>query len=559
MLTHLNINNFIIIDKMNIPFKKGLTIFTGETGAGKSIIIDALEIALGKSVNSTYLRSSTYRLEIEAIFELNVHHPALNWLKNVELDDENLCTLRRTVSSEGQSRCYINGSSVRLPLLKELAPLLMRIHSQHAQQELLKPSMQRNLLDAYAKNEELLQEVGKFYSNWQTLHQAYTKKIEEQEKNKQYQDLIYYQIEELQQAQLQEGEYEKLTQSHQTSTHAEKILKIGHEFYSILNEEEGGNTVHSVSKALTLCRELTRFDESLQAQWDMLNQTYILLKEVADDVEAFLEKINIDPHQQKALEERVEVFFNLARKHSIRPEELYAHTQILENKKISFEQNKEELLLLEKNIADVKNKYFKLALQLSEQRKKAAQKLEIEMTQSMQNLAMKGGYFVVKFEKIPEQELSKFGLEEVKFLVSTNVGQEAYPLAKIVSGGELSRLSLALEVLQIEPSYQKTFVFDEVDTGIGGVTASIVGELLKKLSQQQQVLCITHLPQVAAFADVQIEVIKTAHEDKSALHIKVLDEKTRTYELARMLSGKHTTEASLISAEKMLKLAKEEI
>jgi len=558
MLTLLTVRNFIIIDEVSLSFPAGFIALTGETGAGKSILLDALDVALGGTVNATHVRQGEKRLEIEASFMLNDHHPAYLWLKQHELDDGCLCVLRRTFVVDGQARAYVNGISIRLSLLKELATLLVSIHSQHAQQELLKSNTAREFLDRYAHHQTYLDTLAIHYQQLKKLKQDYDLKFEEQKKNKEHEVLLRYQIEELRAENISDGEYQDIDKEYQCYAHAEKILGIGSQLDDIFNGDQQASLQQSITYAGALLRDLTRFDDGLQVQMDMLQQAQILLQEVMQDVTGFLQKVEVNPARKLWLEQRLHMFFQTSRKHHVKPEELFDHLKKLEDNLANIEHDVHVLHVIEQSIAAVQRDYTAVATELHVSREKAAKKLSSAVTKAMQTLAMPGGSFVVDVKHADEDTCTLYGIDHIEFLVAMNPGQALQPIAKVASGGELSRLSLILEGLFIEKHVQKTLIFDEVDTGIGGAVASIVGERLKRLASQQQVLCITHLPQVAVFANCQIEVLKITGKDESKLHVTILDESNRIQELARMLGGKHVNAEFITSAEKMLRLAQEE-
>lgn len=556
MLTQLTVRNFIIIDAITLSFPAGLIVLTGETGAGKSIILDALEVALGGIVNATHVRQGETRLEIEASFLLDPNHPAYHWLKEHELDDGDLCTVRRTLAVEGQARSYVNGASVRLPLIKELAPLLVNVHSQHAQQELLKTTAAREFLDRYAHHQPHVQAIAQHYQQLKKLNQEYQVSVQEQQKNKEHEALLRYQVEELRAANIADGEYQTVEKNYQRCAYAEKFCALGSEIDGILNGEHN-SAQQAITHAIGLLRECIRFDDGFHVQMEMLSQAQILLQEVVNDVATFLQKLEIDPDQKVWLEQRTQMFFDLSRKHRVKPEELFQHLIKLEHDLSEIEKNEHALQGMEQAISVAQQTYTALAMELHLSREKSAKKLSTAVTDAMQTLAMPGGRFLVKVKQEAEGVITAHGIDRVEFLAMMNPGQTLQPIATVASGGELSRLSLVLEGLLIQVHSKRTLIFDEVDTGIGGAIASMVGERLKQLAAQQQVLCITHLPQVAAFADCQIEVQKITGKEKSELHVKILDESSRIQELARMLGGKHLNDNLIVSAEEMLRLAQQ--
>ncbi len=552
MLCALQIANFAIIEQLTLEFLPLMTAFTGETGAGKSIIIDALELALGTPATPYCLRPGSEALEINARFTLPDNAMALRWLIEHELDDGNDCNLRRTINSQGQSRCYINGQPVRAQLVKELSDKLIRVQSQNVHQELLKTNVQREILDSFADNSILLEQISQLVEQWQNLaKQKQTIEQLQQEQNTRS-ELLNYQLQELNSIQSTLQALSKLEEEYASLAHAEKILSIGQQIRAIVDVEQNGNILLQIKMLSQYLQQLAPYSNKINDIINLVTQAQVQLTESSSDINNYLYTIEIDPERKAALEQQLQQVYDIARKYKTTPEELASLLEKLQGEFDEIAAGSTQISELTKQMDALVATYHTASQQLTKARQKKALVLSQNMTKLMQELGMQGGQFSVSLTPHQNDTLNKFGCEQVGFLVTTNPGQPLQPLAKVVSGGELARLSLALASLNIQKQDNTTLIFDEVDTGIGGATASMVGKLLKRLSKTQQLFCVTHLPQVAAMADNQISVVKKVIKQQTYLDIHILNKESRVDEIARMLGGIQKSEQSRAHAKELL-------
>ena len=551
MLTHIHIENFTIIQSLDLEFSDGFSVLTGETGAGKSIIVDAVMLALGARADVNFIREGQERCDLVLSFSLNDAPLAKAWLKEHELDnDEAECLLRRSLTRDGRSRSSINGTPCPQQLIRELADLLISIHGQHQHQALLKPEMQLNQLDAYAKHEKLLNEVAHHHQLWQEINQR-LENLKNKAKNSEAQfSLLDYQLTELRELAPEAGEWDSLFQTHKQLHHRKKIiadLKISLELIS-----EGEISAQElIQKASHHVQEIIHIDPKINNVVGLLNSALINLQEAQNELEDYRQALDLSPEELERTEQRISRYHELARKHRIEPEQLHTTQNHLEKEMAELQNAENSIAELEEQINQHLLHYHAVATELSRSRNKIAKKLSSAITTSMQDLGMEGGGFKIEFESVTHK-LSAFGYERAQFMVSTNPGQSYQALQKIVSGGELSRISLALQVLSAEKDQTPSLIFDEVDVGIGGKTAAIVGKLLRQLGEHVQVLCVTHLPQVAASGHHHFKVSKQSDNKQTLSQIMQLNHEERTHEIARMLGGAEITAQSLAHAEEML-------
>lgn len=552
MLQHLSIQNFTIITTLDLEFKSGMTVLTGETGAGKSILVDALLLTLGGRTDSNLIQPGHERCSITATFALEKIPVVQQWLSDHDLASETECLLRRTINSDGRSRGFINGQAVPIQQLRELGNLLINIHGQHEHQTLLKPEKQRALLDAYAKHLPLVKRVQQLYTQWQQATQELSALEAEQQQRTARHDFLSYQINEFTKLALQPDELKQLDTEQKQLANAEQILTDYQKLLAILNEQEDANALDLLNTAQMQLQHLQSISPTLSNPIELLNNAIIQVEECLSELEHHFEKIELNPERLKIVEERLTAIHDLARKHRVPVDELFnLHTKLateleqLANSDIRHQQ-------LQTKIDGLKQEYSQAAQQLSQGRHRAAERLTPLICASMQELNMTGGQFAIKFTENLEQPFSPYGLERVEFYVSANPGQPLQPLAKVASGGELSRISLAIHVLTAQIDITPTLIFDEVDVGIGGGTAEIVGRLLRKLGETTQVLCVTHLPQVAAQGHQHLQVGKTTVNNITATKVHQLDKTAKIQEIARMLGGVKITKQTLAHASEML-------
>lgn len=546
MLHSLHIRDFVIVDQVDLHFDQGFTVFSGETGAGKSILIDALALALGGRAETYSIREGADKTDISAVFDCP--DSLRDWLQEQEMDDSEL-VLRRVFDRSGKSRAFINGVPANLAQLRSIGQHLVDIHGQHAHQSLLKNSAQRELLDAHADNNRLLQTLAQQWKAWQSDIRQYKESQENAAQQNLERERLEWQLQEIAKLQLGKNEWENVSTEHNRLAHASSLLEGATQTLNTLDGEEQ-SLISELNSATQRIAQLLKNDPALQGIYDALESARIACVEAASDLNSYLDKVDLDPLRLAELETRMRNIFDTAHKFRVEPEQLHALEQELEVKLAHFNKisNLEEL---EKNIAQRKAAYMETAQELSKARKKTASTLGKEVTQAMQSLAMQGGVFEIHLQKA---EPGPHGLEQVEFNVAGHAGTTPRPLAKVASGGELARISLALSVMANKAGRVPTLIFDEVDTGIGGAVAEVVGKLLRELGGRHQVLCVTHLPQVAACAQQHFQVQKNQKNKTTHSEIVLLDEQERINEVARMLGGVTITETTREHAREMLNI-----
>ncbi|MBV4397928.1 DNA repair protein RecN [Advenella alkanexedens] len=546
MLHSLHIRDFVIVDQVDLHFDQGFTVFSGETGAGKSILIDALALALGGRAETYSIREGADKTDISAVFDCP--DSLRDWLQEQEMDDSEL-VLRRVFDRSGKSRAFINGVPANLAQLRSIGQHLVDIHGQHAHQSLLKNSAQRELLDAHADNNRLLQTLAQQWKAWQSDIRQYKESQENAAQQNLERERLEWQLQEIAKLQLGKNEWENVSTEHNRLAHASSLLEGATQTLNTLDDEEQ-SLISELNSATQRIAQLLKNDPALQGIYDALESARIACVEAASDLNSYLDKVDLDPLRLAELETRMRNIFDTAHKFRVEPEQLHALEQELEVKLAHFNKisNLEEL---EKSIAQRKAAYMETAQELSKARKKTASTLGKEVTQAMQSLAMQGGVFEIHLQKA---EPGPHGLEQVEFNVAGHAGTTPRPLAKVASGGELARISLALSVMANKAGRVPTLIFDEVDTGIGGAVAEVVGKLLRELGSRHQVLCVTHLPQVAACAQQHFQVQKNQKNKTTHSEIVLLDEQERINEVARMLGGVTITETTREHAREMLNI-----
>ncbi len=552
MLSHIQIRNFAIVDLLELDLAPGMSCLTGETGAGKSIVLDALSLALGDRAESGVVRHGCDRAEISANFDLRNEPAAQQWLLNRELEMEDECIIRRTLTKDGRSKGYINGRPQPLATLRELGEMLVDIHGQHAHQALLRREQQRDTLDQYAGNGTLLKKIEHAYRHWSQLSQE----LESLRSDKQQRDakleLLRYQAHELENLNPQTDELEQLDKEHQRLAHAHQLLESSQQALHQLHDDDQGALISQLQRMTQALNELQAIDHELLPVCELLESAAIQMDEAATELRHYQERIEIDPQQLQQVEERLSELHEMARKHSCQPQQLAERLHHLQQQLSDIESAEVKYGSLEEEIATATAHYQTLADKLTQTRLKAAKKLEKAVTENLQRLSMSGSHFEIAMTPRNQGELAPHGQESVEFLICTNPGQPAQPMNKIASGGELSRISLAIQVVASRAHGITTVIFDEVDVGIGGGTAEIVGQMLRALGESRQVLCITHQPQVAAQGHQHLRVCKKADKNSTTTTLVALDQNARIDELARMLGGITITEQTRVHAQEML-------
>lgn len=552
MLTHIFIKNFAIVDTLEIDFTQGLSVLTGETGAGKSLWVDAINLALGQRADSQWIRPGCDKTEITVTFDVSQLTAAQQWLQQESLDtDEQLCILRRIISVNGNSRSTVNGTPLPLQRIKELAELLIQVHSQHQQQHLLQSYYQRSILDTYAGNESLLKSIHTVYTQWKITRDEIDLLLGSSHNKAQEIEFLKYQLNELDALNLKPDEWQTLSRQHQQLHNAKNLLQQLNQAITLTVEDEDVCASQLLSQAIHELELIKLDDPQLTTIRELLNTAAIHLAEAGNELQSYrngFDDQNLNPQE---IESRLGVIYDLARKHHCNPQDLAEIHTSLQHKLDSLVGIDEKVAALQLHQTQLETKYQQLAKRLTTARHKAGKKLEQHISSSMQQMDIQDGSFHVSFDPL-DITPTAYGNEKVSFLVQTNAGQGIQPLTKIASGGEISRISLALHVLTATNEQTPTLVFDEVDVGISGKTAATVGQLLRELGAKVQVLCITHLPQVAANGHHHYKVNKHSDGKSTTTSIHHLDQQQRIDEIARLLGGTQVTKQSRLHATELL-------
>lgn len=554
MLTQIHIRDLATIESLQLSLHGHCTMITGETGAGKSIFIEAIELALGGRGSANVVRPGKEKAEISLCFEIGKFAAVIEKLKAMDLyHDEEECIIRRVITVDGRSRCYVNGSPVTAQLVKELGELLFHLHSQHEQQVLLKSDTQRDMLDRYADQLSLAAQVKQAAESWKALDQHIkTLKEKSLERNDRC-EYLRFQLDELNALKLQTGEWETLEAEHRRLTHSEELLRNLQHVAQLLSGDEHQNAISLLNDARKTLETVQAMENKASNWINTADSALIQVTDLESEITNYLESTQLDPDKLQQIEERVSHIFNLARKHKVSPQELISLQERLSNEFNLLNSSDETILQLEQQLLTIKQSYDQLATALSTGRKKAAVKLEKEITTTIRSLSLPHGEFKIVLE--PEaMNLSLHGNEKIIFLIKTNPDQALQAL-KVISGGELSRLSLAAHLALANHTSIPTLVFDEVDTGLSGATAEKIGKLLRKLGESYQVFCVTHQPQVAACGHHHLLVEKYFIEKSTHTTLRIIDNDHRKKELARMLGGEKITQKTLAHAEELLALA----
>ncbi len=553
MLLNLSIIDLAVVKSLNLDLEKGMSVLTGETGAGKSILLTALGLALGDRADSGYVRPDAKRAEINLDFDLTDAPLAKQWLEDNDLNDDQQCFIRRIVNQDGGSKAYINGRPVTLQSLKKLSSLLVEIHGQHAHLTLLDPEQQRHLLDNFANNQSLLNKVLQVFQSWKQTNSELNDLIKASTDQVEREELLRYQLDELQQLDLENYNYPALSEEHNKLANLEQILSEGQTQLDILYENEQQSVNQMLSHSLTTLTELALFSPELGEISEILNEAQIQVEEASQQLRRYLETQEADPQRLTWLENQIGIIQDISRKHQTSPDLLPGLAINLEQQLNDITHSSERIEELSQHTQQLLNEYKKLSNQLSENRSESGKKLQTNISAMIKELGMPQGDFQVNVTYNNDETPKANGNDKIEFLVSANPGLPAKPLAKVASGGELSRISLAIQVTTSTDKTTPTMIFDEVDSGIGGGIAEIVGQKLRNLSNNRQILCVTHLPQVASQAHHHLYVKKDQTETTSST-VSLLDNKERIEEVARMLGGVNITANTLAHAEEMLNL-----
>lgn len=556
-LRELNIRNFAIIKQLELEVDDGLTVVTGETGAGKSIVLGALNLLLGSRAEANMIRHGEDQCEITALFSIKRQQNVKEWLSRKDLADENelnYCLVRRIVRSSKPTKCYINDQPTTLASLKELGLMLVDLHGQHEHQSLLRLSHQRHIIDQFAGHEDGLRAMAAIASHVSRVKRELLQNSQSQTDNQDRMELMSFQLNELDETNVQPGEFEELEQEHLRLSHSQSLEDGVVSAMDSLFHNETSNVTSELGKTINQISELVSVDQSLAPTEELLNSALAQIEEVQSLLDTSLRRIDQDPERLSEVEQRRDTLINLARKHRCSEAELPTKHKELKDEYERLETKHLQPEKLQKQLGELLVKYHKIANLISDRRQAVAAQLSKEITLQMQDLGMRGGELSISVEPQISDELiiSENGIDQVEFLVSTNHGMPLKSLNKTASGGELSRISLAIQVITSEKSDTPTLVFDEVDVGVGGKIAQIVGMRLRNLGQNAQVLCITHQPQVAAQGNQHLLIDKISKGGDTHSTLIKLDDEMRTTEIARMLGGSEITDRTRAHAQEML-------
>lgn len=564
MLTQLSIRHYAIVDHLEIDFRPGMSVITGETGAGKSIILGALGLALGDRADKGIISTGASKADICAHFDTNDQPLARDWLNENDLqpaDEPDLCLIRRVVSDDGRSKAWVNGYPVTLQVLKTVGEMLIDIHSQHEHQSLLNKSTHQRLLDEYVGEADLVNDVRRISRDWRKNRDRLERLNERSEEFSAQLQLIRYQVNELDELALEAGELEALNAEYSLLNSADTTVAAAQQLLNLCSEGEEQTVQASLNHALVLLQELGAKNRALDTVADLLNTASIQVDEAVAELRRNIDQFEANPQRLEEINQRLADISGIARKHKLKPADLPAQRAELQAQLDSFQHSDEELEKLQQHDKELQKHYLTVAQQLSLQRQRAAKTLGEQINLQIAELGMSNARLTVSLNTANQQQPSPTGLESVEFLVSTNPGQEPRPLIRIASGGELSRISLAIQVVTAQTSSTPTLVFDEVDVGIGGGVARSVGTLLRQLGSRGQVLCVTHQAQVASQGHQHLYVSKQTRDANGELsttgtHIRELTRDEKIEEIARMLGGESSAEGftpeSIAHAQEML-------
>lgn len=555
MLTYINIKNFAIIKELELDLQPEMMVVTGETGAGKSIIIDTLELALGARADTSLIRNGADRCEITLMFDLTNLNHVRDLLIEQEIDSENECIIRRIIGSDGRSKSSINGNPCTQQALRNISALLVDIHGQHEHQTLLNPERQRELLDAFADNKSLAAKVKLLYNSWLKIKKELIELENSAEDYPTKIDFLTYQLKELEAIDFSVENLENLRNEQKRFNNTEQIAVSLNTALEIISENEDNAVISNLYNVKNRLEKFQEIDPNIANTIELLQNAIIQTQEASTTIRQNLHSIEFNEERQKQVEEQLTHIYDLAHKHQVEPQDLPQVRTNLEQQLANLQTITEQLEKAQIAEKELEKSYLEAANESTLKRKLAATKLDHLVTTKMQLLGMIGGKFSINLLPNVNKNFSANGIERIEFLVSANPGQPLQPLNKVASGGELSRISLAIQVITAEKEVTPTLIFDEIDAGIGGKTADIVGQLLRKLAENTQVICITHLPQIAAQGHNHILVEKTTNTNNTEVTLTTLNQNERINEIARMLGGIKITQQTLAHAKEMLNAA----
>ena len=552
MLTSIQIRNFAIIDQVEVEFSPGMTVLTGETGAGKSILVDAMGLVLGERGGAGLVRTDAKRAEFTAEFDLGDLPEAREWLEEHMLDLDGECILRRVIGADGRSRAFINSNSVPLQSLKALGEMLLDIHGQHFHQSLGRRDVQRALLDYFGGLVDVAVATANAFADWRELADKLAALESADEDRNARTELLRFQIGEMDALDLQPVEFQSLSVERSKLQNSGRLAEGVTAALQVLYDGDPANAQSMLAEAVHAIDSLVVVDEELAPISAILQEANIQVSEAADSLRRYGDALDMDPARQNLVEERLDAITNIARKHRIEPEGIDALHAELCSQLSDLEHAEERGAELRESVAAAEKTYRQSARRLSAGRKKAATRFGGEVTAAMADLGMPGGIFEIDLQTRDIDDPRAWGMDDIEFLISANPGQNPMPLSKVASGGELSRMSLAIQVIASDGSNIPTMVFDEVDSGVGGGVAEMVGHRLRDLGQTRQVFCVTHLPQVASLGDNHFRIMKLSDGQSTKTGITLLGDDERIEEIARMLGGVEITQRTRDHAAEML-------
>ncbi|WP_428097286.1 DNA repair protein RecN [Candidatus Rariloculus sp.] len=555
MLSFIRIKNYAVIDELELEFRPGFSVLTGETGAGKSILVDALGLALGDRADAGAIRQGASRAEISALFECPSGHPAIEWLRERDLDDEDSCSLRRSVSAEGRSRAFVNNRPVTLQDLKTLGALLVDIHGQHAHQSLLTGATQRRVLDVFGGLENPARETAGAFAAWQTAATELKAQSNSAADRSSRLELLRFELGELEALGLEDAEPEHLHAERKRLANVDRLMQSVSAALDYLDESESGSAHSALVKARRSLAEIVEHDTALAEPSGQLETAEIELREAASTLLRYRDRLEANPERLEIVNNRLNRIRTLARRHGVDESRLPETAEHLRDRINELDAGEQSLAALSESVDQAARDYREFAGALSEGRKRAAASLAAEVSCQLKELGLPHGALRVAVDSKPGDAGDATGMDRIEFEVRLNPGQPFGPLSRVASGGELSRIGLALEVVATGASPIPTYVFDEVDAGIGGGVAEIVGRRLRQIAERRQVLCVTHLAQVASQSAEHYRVTKHTDGSTSRANVLCLSDEERVDELSRMLGGIEITETARAHAQEMIERA----
>ncbi len=552
MLKSLHIQNFAIIEKLELDFYTGMSALTGETGAGKSIIIDAIGLVLGDRADNNLIRAGKEAAEIILVVEIEAKSNSARWLKENDFELESECILRRVVRKDGKSKAYINGIPVPLKTLKELGECIINIYGQHAHQSLMNVATQRELIDQFATQKDNLLTLDKLFTDWREQKQRFDQISKNSSDIQATVELLRYQVEELDQLGLEKNEVDALEQKHKRLANAEELKRSTLQASQQLKSDDSSDIYTTLNQICTQVGALLENDQSLKATNQSLEEAFTIISECADDLRNYAEDIEIDPEELFQTEERLASIDQISRKHKVTPEQLTVLHEKISRELESLTQPECDVDALQAMLEKTEAAYRELAKKISKKRTSVAKKLSADITKALAKLGMEKAEVEIAVNYNDTSSPTTYGFDSIVFNVQTNPGQKMLPLSQVASGGELSRISLAIQMIAVDKMDVPVLIFDEVDSGIGGAVAEVVGRELRTIGEHQQVMCITHLAQVAANAHHHYRVNKQSEQSDTASAIEYLNQADRITEIARMIGGVTLTENTFLHAQEML-------